>query len=157
MLILSINSSPPSSVYMCRWTRSVLVQVMAWHRTGDKPLPELICWCIGNWTIRNKVQWKFNRNSNNFIQEKRLKMSFAKRRTFCLGRRWVKLPGLPVFPQSCLLNVMWRCLFNGTYKPYPCIRVEDLCGHALTTTPRPRWGYHARKPFHLFDALSKFS
>ena len=67
MLILSINSSLPSSVYMCRWTRSALVQVMAWHRTGDKPLPELTCWCIGNWTIRNKFQWKFNRNSNNFI------------------------------------------------------------------------------------------
>ena len=28
------------------------------------------CWDIINWTLRNKLQWNFNRNSNIFIQEK---------------------------------------------------------------------------------------
>ena len=27
------------------------------------------CWNIINWTFRNKLQWKFNQNSNIFIQE----------------------------------------------------------------------------------------
>ena len=27
------------------------------------------CWNIVNWTLRNKLQWKFNRNSNIFIYE----------------------------------------------------------------------------------------
>ena len=27
------------------------------------------CWNITNWTLRNKLQWNFNRNSNIFIQE----------------------------------------------------------------------------------------
>ena len=27
------------------------------------------CWNIVNWTLRNKLQWNFNRNSNMFIQE----------------------------------------------------------------------------------------
>ena len=27
------------------------------------------CWNIVNWTLRNKLQWKFNRNSNIFIHE----------------------------------------------------------------------------------------
>ena len=27
------------------------------------------CWNIVNWTLRNKLQWNFNRNSNIFIQE----------------------------------------------------------------------------------------
>ena len=27
------------------------------------------CWNIVNWTLRNKLQWTFNRNSNIFIQE----------------------------------------------------------------------------------------
>ena len=34
------NSSPPSAPYMCRWTESALLQVMAWRQTGNKPLPE---------------------------------------------------------------------------------------------------------------------
>ena len=35
---LSFNS--PSAAYMCQWTRSALVQVMAWCLFGTKPLPE---------------------------------------------------------------------------------------------------------------------
>ena len=27
------------------------------------------CWCIVNWTLSNKLQWNFNRNSNIFIKE----------------------------------------------------------------------------------------
>ena len=27
------------------------------------------CWNIVHWTLRNKLQWNFNRNSNRFIQE----------------------------------------------------------------------------------------
>ena len=34
------NSFPPSVTYMCWWTGSALVQVMAWRWTGDKPLTE---------------------------------------------------------------------------------------------------------------------
>ena len=34
------NSSTPSAAYMCRWTESALVQVMACRLFGAKPLPE---------------------------------------------------------------------------------------------------------------------
>ena len=30
------------------------------------------CWNIVNWTLRNKLQWNFNRNSNIFIQQNAL-------------------------------------------------------------------------------------
>ena len=41
-----INSSPPSAAYMPRRTGSALVQVMAWRRTGGKPLPEpMLIYC----------------------------------------------------------------------------------------------------------------
>ena len=62
---------------------AALVQIMAWRQPGDKPLsesmmvrlPAHICvtrpqWV--NWTIRNKLQWNFNGNSNIFIQENAL-------------------------------------------------------------------------------------
>ena len=41
-----VNSFPPSATYMHRWTGSTLVQVMAWRRTGDGPLPEpMLIYC----------------------------------------------------------------------------------------------------------------
>ena len=43
------------------------------------------CWNIVNWTLRNKLQWNFNRSSNIVIQEMRLKVSSAKWRPFYLG------------------------------------------------------------------------
>ena len=41
---------------------------MACRLVGAKPLSEPM-WNIINWTLRNKVQWNFNRNSWSFIQE----------------------------------------------------------------------------------------
>ena len=43
------------------------------------------CWNIVNWTLRNKLQWNFNRNSYIFIQGNALKMSSWKWGPFCLG------------------------------------------------------------------------
>ena len=37
-LLPDINSSPPSATYMHQWIRSALVQIMAWHWIGAKPL-----------------------------------------------------------------------------------------------------------------------
>ena len=59
-----------------------LVQIMAWHRSGDKPLSEPmtisslthICvtrpqWVNKNQTLMTKLQWYFNQNIAIFIQE----------------------------------------------------------------------------------------
>ena len=40
---------------------------------------------IWNWSLRNKLQWNFNRNSCIFIKKIYLKMLCGKRRPFCLG------------------------------------------------------------------------
>ena len=46
-----VNSLRPSDVYMRQWTGSTFVQVMAWHRTGDKPLPgPMLVYCqLDSW------------------------------------------------------------------------------------------------------------
>ena len=44
---------------------------MACRLDGAKPLPEQMLWYV-NWTLRNKIQWNFNRNSYIFIQENAL-------------------------------------------------------------------------------------
>ena len=53
---------------------------MAWRRSGDKPLSEVVnqCWNIVNLTLGNKLQWNFNRNSNIFIEENTFENVFAK-------------------------------------------------------------------------------
>ena len=46
LIRITINSSPPSAAYTLRWIGSALVQVMAWHRIGAKPLPEpMLTYC----------------------------------------------------------------------------------------------------------------
>ena len=63
-----INSSPPSAAYMRRWTGSALAQVMACRLMAPSHYLNQ-CWHIVNWTLRSKLQWNFNRNSNIFIEE----------------------------------------------------------------------------------------
>ena len=63
-----INSLRPSDPYMLQqtnqhWFRQWLV---AWSATSHY-LNQ--CWDIVNWTLRNKLQWNFNRNFNIFIQK----------------------------------------------------------------------------------------
>ena len=65
MLILSINSSPPSAAYMRQRIGSALVQIMACHLFCAKPLSKPRA--IVNWTIRNKLQWNFDHNRKLFI------------------------------------------------------------------------------------------
>ena len=60
----SVNSSPPSAVYMHQWIRSTLVQIMACCLFGTRPLSELMMVFV-NWTL----QWNFNQSIKFFIQE----------------------------------------------------------------------------------------
>ena len=43
------------------------------------------CWIIVNWTLRNKLQWNFNRNSDIFIQENGFENVVCKMASICLG------------------------------------------------------------------------
>ena len=85
----------PSDAYMRRqsndhWFRKWLV---AWS-TPSHYLNQ--CWNIVNWTLGNKLQWNFNRNSNIFIEENTLEnvvceMLFISSRPQCFK---------PYMPQS---------------------------------------------------------
>ena len=60
-----INSSLPSAAYMRPWTGSTLIPIRACRLVGAKSLSEPML----NWTLKNKLQWNFYRNSCLFIQE----------------------------------------------------------------------------------------
>ena len=79
------NSLRPSDVHMHQSTMAPLVQIMGCRLVGAKPLSDPMrqaimwpnapshyltqCLNIVKWTLRNKLQWNFNRNSYIFIKE----------------------------------------------------------------------------------------
>ena len=71
------------------------------------------CWVIVNWTLNNKLQWHFSRNTNfSFsFQKIHLKISFAKWRPFCLGW-WVEIDRLTPMIYSIAANETQPILSN---------------------------------------------
>ena len=59
----NINLSPPSATCICQWIGPALVQQMACHLFGAKPLSKPIL-DIVSWTLRNKLQWNFYQNTS---------------------------------------------------------------------------------------------
>ena len=57
-------------------------------------------WNIVNWTLRNKLQRKFNRNSNIFIQENALENIVCEMASILSRPQWVK-DVLPVWKYKC--------------------------------------------------------
>ena len=65
----SINSSPPKATYMCQWTGSLFVQVMACRLFGAKPLPEqMLIYCQLDY--REQVSVKFESEFYHFHSTK---------------------------------------------------------------------------------------
>ena len=63
ILLPSLNAGVPEPTGGHHWFRLWLV---AWSAPSHY-LKQ--CWIIVNWTLRNKLQWNFNQNSNILIQE----------------------------------------------------------------------------------------
>ena len=77
-----INSLRPSDAYMRQQSRSSLVQIMACRLNQ--------CWNFVNWTLRNKLQWNFNKNSNIFIQENVFESVVCEMAAILSLPQWVK-------------------------------------------------------------------
>ena len=67
------DSSPSSAAYMHHWPGSALVQVMACHLFGAKPLPEpMLAYCqVDSW---EQISVKFESEFYHFIQENALEI-----------------------------------------------------------------------------------
>ena len=80
-----INSSPPSAAYMRQGIRRALVQIMAWRRIYLNQ-----CCVIVNWTLRNKLQWNFNRNTKLLIHDNAFDNIVWEMAAILSRERWVK-------------------------------------------------------------------
>ena len=79
-IIVSDNGLSPGRHQAIIWTNAV----------RERPLNLIThslnqCWNIVDWTLGNKLQWNFNRNSYIFIQENPFETVVWKWRPFCLG------------------------------------------------------------------------
>ena len=73
------------------------------------------CWNIVNWTLGNKLQWNFNRNSNIFIQENAFERVVCEMAAILSRPQWVKIGHRIVHPlmiatrghASLTIHVYW--------------------------------------------------
>ena len=99
-----VNSLRPSDAYMCRWTR--LHWFRSWLVAWMTPSHYLNqCWSIVNWTLRNKRQWNFNRNSYVSFKKMHLKMLPAKWWPFCLSLNLLN-------GKFALSQLSWKIMFK---------------------------------------------
>ena len=63
----TINSSPPSVAYMYQWTRSALVQLVAF--TCSAPSHYLTQWCLIVGILRKKFQWNSDQSTKLLIHK----------------------------------------------------------------------------------------
>ena len=70
------NPSRPSAAYIRQWVGLALVQIIACFAYSASSQYLNQCWVIVNWTLRNKLQWKFNQNTKFSFTKMLLKISF---------------------------------------------------------------------------------
>ena len=91
------------------------------------------CWIIVNWTLRNKLQWNFDWNSNIFIKENALENRICEMAAILSKGRWVNYVSLYL-----LCIYAWEAVHFDTC--YCVIRVVLWWG--LPSPACHCWNYH---------------
>ena len=128
-------------------------------------------WNIVNWTLGNKLQWNFDRNSNIFIEENAFENVVCEMASTCFGLNVLKFVIFVIIPVPYTVSYTWWqdvkferifvfqiCLWN----QIPIFHCKGATGHPKTTpvTVRtdglkwpfylPTWSCHPRHKFRLF-------
>ena len=102
------------------------------------------CWNIVNWTLRNKLQWKFNRNSNIFIHKN------AFESVVCEMAAILSRPQCVKFNHSLLMSISGNCgfhYFHGTYWAVVFIIVGPQTWHEFQNFTAFHWHKRLHKSF----------
>ena len=86
-----VNSSPPSAAYMRQWTGSALVEIIPVVYSAPNHYLNMLnqCWNIVNLTLRNKLQWNINQNTEVFIHKNTFENVVCKMAAILFRVRWV--------------------------------------------------------------------
>ena len=96
------------------------------------------CWNIVNWTLRNKLQWNLNRNSNIFIQENAFESVVCETVAILSLPQCVKKQypgGVSLHLVSSSNEFSWHLIFWGKNNTRPVQFVlEFKCNHLICHT-----------------------
>ena len=86
-----VNSLRPGDAYMCQWSNQHWFRwwLVAWSAPSHY---QSQCWHIVKKTLRNKLQWIFSRNSNNFIQQNAFESVVCEQAAILSWPQWVNGP-----------------------------------------------------------------
>ena len=116
------------------------------------------CWGIVNWTLRNKLQWNFNKNTKLLIHRNANENIIYEMAAILSSWRWVTLlwrhnehdSVSNHQPRGCLLNRLFRRRSKKTLK----LRVTGLCvGNSPGPVNSPHKGPVTRKMFPFDDVI----
>ena len=118
------------------WFRQWLV---AWSMPGHYLTQ---CWNFVNWTLGNKLQWNFNRNSNFFIQENAFESVICEMAAILSRPQWVKLISYAIsIPEntfnksSLVVQVMAWCRQTTSHYLNQCW-LKSMSSYGII---RPQW------------------
>ena len=96
-------------IFVSEWGQHWFRYWLAIYSTPSHYLNQ--CWVIVNWTLKNKLQWNFNKNTKLSFTKMHLKLSSAKWRPSCPGGDELTLHYCPpynrtklVWPFVCIQN-----------------------------------------------------
>ena len=80
----------PDDVCMRQWTESSLVQVMAWCRLGNKPLPDpMMNYC--QWDDQGTNQWNLKQNTKIFFKDNESDNIVCKTSSILINPQWINM------------------------------------------------------------------
>ena len=134
VIIVLVDSSPPSATYMHQWLWSALVEITACCLFSTKPLSKPI-WVIVNWTLRNKLQWNFNQNTKLFIHEKASENIVYEMAAILSRERWVNCLYTYSLPSHSLTKSWFHTKSNFKWK------IKSVC------YDKQFWWLHTRQHY----------
>ena len=133
MLLYIHASNPGADSIKTHWGRATHICVNKLTTIGPDNGHYLNHCCnIVNWTLGNKLQWNFNRNSNIFIQENAIENGVCEMASICLGlnvlicaSEW-DVPGV-LAEQQCVW--CFHLHHTNTWQRFPITAVSALLAH----------------------------
>ena len=114
-----------------------LYQIMACRLIGGKPLSNQY-WVIGNWTLRNKVQWNINHNTffnhENWFEHVVYKVTAILFRHQCVRR--VKVTAVVIAQTTEIFHICTVKYFQNAFRRLKKQILEIAC------LGKPIWKYH---------------
>ena len=124
---------------MRQWIGSALVQIMACRLIGANHYLNQ-CWEIVNWTLKNKIHWNLNSNTNIFIHENAFENIVCEIAAILSKGRWVNSSSHHY--DDVIMSTMASQITSLTVVYSPVYSDTDQRKHQSSASLAFVWGIH---------------